>query len=177
MAGPLGIIKKEVYGVLLGQCDRRFFLRRHERDDDLLISDFPRAATPAELTWATAKLSGLDYTCVLDDQTMLLSISPLPLCLYRLLGDPPPVMPTFPTDERLWPVYSLCSLMTLHPAKLFDQPLSPLYAMLKAMDTGTEAALQLIDPLTCFCASLLRSHAVLPTAIAPMLRELLMENQ
>ena len=172
MAGPLGLMKKEVYGVLLGQCDSRFFLRRHDGDEELLVSDFPRAASPAELSWATAKLAGLDYSCAVDEQAALLSISPLPLCLFRLLGDVPPAMPLCPTDERLWPAYSLGCLMALHPAKLFEQPLAPLYAMLKAMDNCPEAALRLIEPLTCYCAGLLRCHAPLPTAIAPMLKDL-----
>ncbi len=173
MAGQLGIIKKEVYSVLLSQCERRFFLRRHESDSELLISDFPRAAAPPELACAIAKLSALDYLCTVDERAMVLSISPQPSCLFRLLGNPPPSLPPLPSSERLWPVYSLCSLMALHPAKLFEQPLLPLFAMLKAMDTSLDAAMQLISPLTCFCAELLRQHAALPTAIAPMLRELM----
>ncbi len=135
------------------------FARRAAQDAYLLVSDAPQRLLNPERAKAALEHAGL--LAAVGDKLWYLDA---PFSWYAQLANAlPQAAPQRPEKDAHLPLWHLCRTLFAHPAPVETQPLDTVRKVLKAMETGEKAILDLNLCLPPHLAALLREKKPLPT--------------
>ena len=153
-------LRRELSALLPGA-----FVRRAAGEEALFVTDAPRRLETAARQ-ATLEAMAAAGFCIVCTDNGLWSVDLTDARWRALVLDPQwPMRCAFPTEVRLLGVYQLARLLAAHPAPWPQQPLQPLRAVFKRLDTPQEL-MRVAPELIAECAGLLRKGEPLPAAAA-----------
>lgn len=141
------------------------FLRRAAEDTWLLVSDAPQRLLKPERAKAALEHAGLLFAG--EDKLWYLDA---PFAWYAQLAKAlPQAAPQRPEKDAYLPAWHLCRTLLQHPAPIEMQPLTTVRKVLKAMEAGEKAILDLSLSLPPYLAALLREKKPLPALAGGLL--------
>lgn len=167
----LDAVRERVNEALSPIAREKYFLRRSEGADSLLVTDIAKRSVPSDV--AVSALIEADFA--VKHEGGLIYIGLTDAMLKRLLPKDTRPPPPFPKNASLLPAYELIRLLIARGRAEYGG-LDIIYDYLKHEELGADALISRMSDLTRRCAALIRQRKLLPTALIARIRPILTQR-